>query len=235
MEGFKYVDIFASKGIEYLFVIGFLAVLVFFWKWLNKSSVSVKTAVSTVKENAISLIDWFYLADDFYYHQGHSWAAPESKDVVKVGIDDFAQKLLGKPGEILLPKVGDQIRQGENGMRLTVDSKTIDILSPVEGEVVAVNNEAINSPELVNEDPYKKGWLLKVRVPKMNANLKNLLSGKLARAWMEDTVARISKTMTADVSIVMQDGGIPMTGFVKEISKNEWEQVAREFLLTLED
>jgi len=232
MEGFKYVDIFATKGVEYLLVLAFLGVLVFFWRWMSRLS-STKEKIS--KGKGISLIDWFYLNNDYFYHQGHSWVAPDSKEIVTVGVDDFTQKFLGKPVKISVPKIGDQIKQGEKSMQFQIDSKSIDILSPVDGEVIEINKKAIDTPDLVNKEPYNDGWLLKVRVPKMSKNLKNLLSGKIAKAWMEDTVEQISKTMTADVGIVMQDGGVPISGFVKEISKEKWEDIAKEFLLTKDD
>jgi len=232
MDGFKYVDIFATKGIEYLFIICFLAILVFFWKWLNKPSDKVKAALNTIKEKGVSLIDWFLLKDDYYFHQGHSWAAPENNEVVTVGVDDFTQKFLGKPSKISLPKIGTKVKQGEKGFQFQIDSKSIDILSPVEGEVIEINKEVIDNPEIINKDPYSSGWLFKVRTPKLKNNLNNLLSGKIATAWIENTAERISNTMTKDVGIVMQDGGVPISGFVKEISKDDWSEIAQEYLLT---
>lgn len=232
MDGFKYVDIFASKGIEYLVVIGFLIVLVFFWKWLNQPSGEAKSAINTVKRKGVSLIDWFLLKDDYYFHQGHCWVFPENKNIVKIGIDDFAQKLLGKPTTFQLPKIGDRIVQGEKGFSLQFDKKNINILSPVEGDVIEINQDLINSPELLNKEPYDKGWLLKVNVPRMGSNLKNLLTGKLAKVWMEETAEKISNIMTKDVGIVMQDGGVPICGFVKEIANDNWTKIAKEFLLT---
>jgi len=230
MDGYKYVDIFATKGVEYLVVLAFLAILVFFWRWMSKHGV-VETAKEKIKKS-ISLIDWFYLKNDYYYHQGHSWAAPEKSGIVTVGVDDFTQKFLGKPAKISLPSIGDKVMQGENSIKFQIDSKSIDILSPVEGEVVEINSEVLNNPEIVNKDPYLSGWLFKVKAPRLRKNLHNLLSGKLAKAWMEETVEKVSKTMTADVGIVMQDGGVPVSGFVKEISIDNWEDIAKEYLLT---
>jgi glycine cleavage system H protein len=230
MEGFKYIDIFASKGIEYIIVLAFLAILIVFWRWMSKYGF-----VNTVKEKikkGISLIDWFYINKEYFYHQGHSWAAPQSKDVVTVGVDDFTQKFLGKPSKISVPEIGSQVKQGEKGIQFQIDSKSIDILSPVEGEVIEINKEAIDNPELINKSPYSEGWLFKVRSPKIRNNLKNLLTGKIATAWMEETAEKISNTMTKDVGIVMQDGGVPISGFVKEISKDDWTELAQEYLLT---
>jgi glycine cleavage system H lipoate-binding protein len=233
MEDFQYVDIFATKGIEYLVVIAFLFTLIIFWRFLNKGAKGV-SEVNISEKVKTTLIDWFYLADNFFYHQGHSWAVPESSEIVRVGIDDFAQKLLGRPGKIELPKLGENVRQGERGWRFKYNGKSINVLSPVNGKVVAVNQDILKNPALLNENPYTKGWLLKVKPTKFKTDQKNLLSGVLAHAWMENTVNLISQRMTGNLGVVLQDGGLPISGFVKEISPEKWDRIAKEFLLTEE-
>ena len=131
-----------------------------------------------------------------------------------------------------MPKVGSQIEQGETGWRVQMASKKIDMLSPINGEVVAVNEQALQSPEVLEQDPYNNGWLLKVKSPKMKANLKNLLSGKLAVAWMENTVEMLRARMTGEVGLVMQDGGLPVSGFAQELDPEKWDEMAAEFFLT---
>ncbi len=230
MESFKYVDMFATKGIEYIFIISFLVILVFYWRYLNKPVIgAIKPALNKIKT---SLVDWFTMADDYYYHQGHSWAVPEEKNILRVGIDDFAQKLVGKASSLELPKVGDRLSQGEAGWKMNIDSKTISMLSPVEGEVIAVNQKVMDSPAMLNETPYKDGWILKVKTDKMNTNLKNLLSGKLAKAWMEETVEKVGGALTGHGGLVMQDGGQMISGFAKEIDSEHWDRFASSFLLT---
>lgn len=229
MEGFRYVDIFATKGIEYILVISFLLALIVYWRYLNKP-IKIRAKVPLKPVSAFS--KWFNLSKNLYYHPGHSWVMPEDKDIVKVGIDDFAQKLIGKPDSFSLPKIGSQVEQGDIGWKIHLDSKSVDVLSPVNGEVIAVNEKILNSPELIEEDPYGKGWLLKIKVPKINSNLKNLLSGKLAVAWMENTVHTLHERMSGDLGILMQDGGLPVSGFAKELAPDNWEEIAAEFLLT---
>jgi glycine cleavage system H lipoate-binding protein len=230
MESFKYVDMFATKGIEYLLILGFLLILVIFWRFLNKpSKAAIKPAVDKI---TTSLIDWFRIADNYYYHQGHSWVIPENKNEAKVGLDDFAQKLIGKPSNIVLPEVGSTLKQGEKGWQFKYGSKAIDMISPVNGQVVAVNKEVINSPGLINEDPYQNGWLIKVKNPKLTSDLKNLLSGNLAKFWMQETIEKVGNLLSNNKGLALQDGGQVITGFAKEIADDKWDQLSREFLLT---
>jgi len=231
MEGLGYVDIFSTKGMEYLLVVGYLLILVAFWKFLTRPSAKTLAAAVPAGRGAGVERRWFQLADGFFFHQGHTWAAPEEGDVVKVGVDDFAQKMLGQPGSVELPEIGSLVRQGEKGWRFRIDSKSIDMLSPVNGEVLAINEEIFKLPELICNEPYGNGWLMKIKVSKLKTDLKNLISGKLATAWLEETVDRLRPRLAGDVGAVLQDGGIPLTGFAKSISPTKWDEIAREFLL----
>ena len=113
-----------------------------------------------------------------------------------------------------------------------IDGKNIDFLSPVDGDVVALNVKVIQSPEMINQDPYDKGWLIKVKSERFGANIKNLISGNVARAWIEDTVNKLSTSISGNYGVVLQDGGTITNGFVKELAPDNWEKVAGEFFLT---
>jgi len=230
MLGSGYVDIFATKGIEYLMVIGFLMMLVVFWRALARTPRAMAAPAHAGRPAGPQA--WFDLAEGLFYHQGHTWAAPEEDGVVRVGLDDFAQKLVGVAQRVDLPGVGSLVEQGEMGVKLNVAAKSIEVLSPVGGEVLAVNEEVLRSPGLINEDPYGKGWLFKVRVPKLRANLRNLLSGRLARLWMDSTVRALKRRMEGELGPVLQDGGVPVIGIAKDLSPDEWEEIAAEFLQT---
>jgi glycine cleavage system H lipoate-binding protein len=231
MEGSHYVDIFATKGVEYIIVILFLLTLVIFWRFLNKP---VKAAGNKKvgQQSKLTFVEWFNLADNFFYHQGHSWMIPESGNVVRIGIDDFAQKLLGKPSGVKFPGLGSQLLQGSPGWQIEVDSKSIDILSPVNGEVIAINEEIFKSPELLNNDPYSKGWIIKARVSRLQDNKNNLLSGKMAKAWIQETINSLREKVAGTAGIMMRDGGVPLTGFARELDRDNWDSIAREFLKT---
>ncbi len=219
-----YTDIFATKGIEYLLVIGFLIALILFWRLLRGSEI--------VPESGSYAPGWFLVPEGLYFHQGHTWAKPERDGIVTVGMDDFAQKLVGKPAALALPRVGEVLEQAKSAWKVEVDGKTIEMLSPVQGEVVAVNEEVAKRPDMINADPYQKGWLLKLKDRRLNADLKNLLSGKLARAWMEDVESALRERIYGDLSAALPDGGVPVSGIARSLDPENWDQVAREFLLT---
>ena len=138
------IDLFATKGVEYLFAGAFLLALAGFWKLVNPRPV-LAPAVRR-------LLPWFQLRDDAFFHQGHTWVVPAGHGEALVGMDDFAQKLLGTPGGFLFPAVGTRVTQGEPAWQVQVDGHAIPMLSPVGGEVLAVNEDVVRSPGLVNTE-----------------------------------------------------------------------------------
>ena len=227
MEGFSYVDIFATKGIEYLLVIGFLLLFVVFWEFLSRPA----KRVFEVAEKFIPVVnEWFRLPEEFYYHLGHSWAAPEGKHLVKVGVDDFAQKLVGKIDAIQLPDIGSTLHQGDKGWTLEVDSKTIEMLSPVDGKVVAINEKIVGSPEDINKYPYTS-WLMEVESPRFPANKNQLISGTLAKRWMEEVREKLLSKMNYNLGLVYQDGGLLVDGMARNLDRDHWDEIAKEFFL----
>lgn len=223
---------YSTKGTEYLIAVVFLIAFIAFWRFLNAPIERRSVAVADLGGRVRSLVEGFLVPERLYFHPGHAWAKLGENSVITVGMSDFAQRLVGRPDAIRLPEVGSVLRQGERGWSLALESKVVDMLSPVEGKVVDVNDLVLDSPEQVNEDPYGGGWLLKVKVPRISANLKNLLSGALARKWMEEVGEDLQLRMGTALGPVSQDGGVPMEGLAKILDAARWDQIAREFLLT---
>jgi glycine cleavage system H lipoate-binding protein len=224
MEGIRFVDIYATKGIEYLIVIAFLAAFVLFARYLSRA----RRATAVAAQDDLTR---FRVPGGFFYHQGHGWLRP-SGSLGVVGLDDFARKLVGKVDAVELPPVGTRLEQGGKGWNLKVGAVPVSMLSPVNGEVVEVNKEVLRSPSILREDPYGRGWLLKVKSPRLGADTRNLLSGNLALAWMEDTVAKLGPAQPEGVGAVMQDGGVPVEGIARMLGGENWVEVAKAHLLT---
>jgi len=233
MEGFSLVDIYSTKGIEYLIA------AVFFFGFLALQRYILTSAPG--KENTRGLLSglptWFRVPEGYGFHQGHTWMkvdllSPDRQRLVKVGLDDFAQKLVGKVDAIDLPAVGSRLTQGDKGWSLMVGSEDIPMLSPVDGEVVAVNREVLRSPEILSRDPYGAGWLLKVKSDRLAADTRNLLSGKVAKAWMETSLENLHPIRHEALGPVMQDGGLPLDGIAQILGGDQWAELAKTHLLT---
>jgi glycine cleavage system H protein len=230
LETSGYVDIFATKGMEYVFILGFIVVLVFFWKFLHRAGTPANSNAADINPILRSLKQC-NLQQNLYYHQGHSWVKQEGSEVARIGIDDFAQRLIGRVDVVDLPRIGAFLAQGEKGWSLGSDSAPIDILSPVAGEVLAINQEALNDPQVVNRDPYGNGWLLKVRVPKMKSNATNLLTGKLAAVWMKDNIEAFCRKISEDNSLSARFKLTPENESADDPLQDKWNELVCEFLL----
>ncbi|MFN8770040.1 MAG: glycine cleavage system protein GcvH [Neisseriaceae bacterium] len=96
--------------------------------------------------------------------KSHEWVRLEQDNIAYVGISDHAQGLLGDIVYLELPKIGDKIKKdGTIGVIESVKAAS-DLYSPVSGEVIATNEDAINNPSIVNTNPYDNGWLIKVKL-----------------------------------------------------------------------
>lgn len=104
------------------------------------------------------------LPDDYLFTTDHEWAADEGDGTVKVGISHHAQEALGDIVFVELPLVGEGL-DGGDPFGVVESVKTVsDLYAPVSGEVVELNDELETAPELVNESPYDRGWMVRVKV-----------------------------------------------------------------------
>jgi glycine cleavage system H protein len=101
--------------------------------------------------------------EKYRYTKEHEWIKVENGDAV-VGITDFAQKQLGDVVYVELPEVGAAFKFHQSLGVIESVKAVSDIYSPVSGEVVAVNEELDGSPEMVNEDPHGKGWIVRLKL-----------------------------------------------------------------------
>jgi len=178
-----------------------------------------------------SFVAGFGLPGHLKYHPGHTWALEESPNKVRVGLDDFAARLLGQVQTILLPQRGRWVRQGQPLATIFRDGVQTKIVSPMEGVVTDVNEAVLKDPALSLKDPYGAGWLITVEAPDAVTNFRNLLSGGMARNWMEEAASRLRSRIPALAGAVAQDGGIAEPDLTKHLPDADWTEVTREFFL----
>jgi len=101
------------------------------------------------------------LPDDVRYAQDHEWARVEG-DIVRVGLDDYAQDQLGDIVFVELPQVGAAYKKGHEFSTVESVKAVVECYLPVSGKIIAVNKALEDAPELVNQDPYGDGWFVEV-------------------------------------------------------------------------
>lgn len=201
---------------------------------INRQPIPINAAATPEEASRPRLVPavvaGFSLPDNLRYHPGHTWAVSESKDLVRVGMDDFAAKVAGPITSIDTPQRGQWVRQGQKIFTVHHNGRTVDLPSPIEGTVVAVNENAVGDPALAQKDPYGEGWLLAVNAPDTGTNFRNLLGGTLARRWMDEAVARL-RAVAAPAAAFAQDGGIAVTNVVDQMPDADWDRLNRELFL----
>ena len=189
-------------------------------------------AATTLPRPMPTIVAGFDLPENRSYHQGHTWALQESPTLLRVGIDDFGVRLAGKIDEIVLPKRGQWVRQGQKFVTLVRDGQKTELVSPVEGEVTNVNGVLTKDATLSNSDPYGQGWLVSVVSPDATTTFRNLLSGSLARKWMAEASQRLQVRAPMLAGAVAQDGGVAVHDLTLQLPTEQWSQITREFFLT---
>ncbi|MDO5536104.1 MAG: glycine cleavage system protein GcvH [Desulfovibrionaceae bacterium] len=100
---------------------------------------------------------------DLKYVKSHEWVRIEGEEAV-VGISQFAQEALGDITYVEIPQVDDEVEAGSECGSLESVKAASDLISPVSGKVIAINEELENAPEIINQDPYGKGWIYRVKL-----------------------------------------------------------------------
>ena len=103
------------------------------------------------------------LPEDIKYTEDHEWARLDG-DVLTIGITDFAQSELGDIIFVEFPDLNTEVSEKDSIGTLEAVKTVADIYSPISGEIIELNNNLENTPELINEDPYNEGWILKIKI-----------------------------------------------------------------------
>lgn len=114
---------------------------------------------------------------DLKYVASHEWLKLEDDGIITVGITDHAQDLLGDVVFVELPEVGREVSADEEIAVVESVKAASDVYAPIAGEIVEINDELVDNPELANEDPYGKAWFFKIK-PANVADYDDLLSAE---------------------------------------------------------
>jgi len=180
----------------------------------------------------------FTLPAGLFFHPGHTWANLLFSGQVKVGVDDFLQKLLGRIDTLTLPPLGTEVRQGRPFAMVRQGTRAVILRAPVDGVVCAVNAELVKAPGLLKRDPYTRGWLVALRPTNLVGNLSRLTVGERALAWLKGELARLQEflyvalTLKRDalVGATAADGGLLADGLLEHLDDETWAEFHTRFL-----
>ena len=173
----------------------------------------------------------FTIPKDYSFHPGHTWVVREGHDDVRVGLDSFAADLVGKIDHLEIIGLSRWVRQGQRLMTITAGGVSFDLLSPVEGVIMAVNQDVVKDPALAARDPYKDGWIAVLKAPDLATNEKNLMQRSMVAPWMHYNVTRLNAAVAKLNPALAQDGGVPHSGILLRLEPEFRQKLIKDFFL----
>jgi glycine cleavage system H protein len=164
-----------------------------------------------------------------FFHPAHSWTTIDSAERVTVGVDDFAQSVLGQLTGAKLPELGKTCKQGEVLAVLMRGDKELPQVAPVSGTIVDVNPRLARNPQLVNTSPLDKGWTVKIAPWDLRLELANLMRSGSADRWQTAVRDQFIQWFSGSHDLVFQDGGKIAENVCDNLSTEEWKQLVAEF------
>lgn len=208
------------------------------WKKAKKESASRNLADQLVPAEAFANLS---APANLFLDTGHTWVEVKPSGRAMIGIDGFAQKLIGRIDDVVLPEVGKEIRRGDVLFAVKQDNRRAAFASPIDGEVVVVDRELPWHPEMIQDNPYKEGWICSVVPKNLAKNLKHLVTAEEAKAWLKTEAQRFQEFFAAQAADnmqlgqVLQDGGQLMGGLLEYTDDRTWKQFNEMFLRPSDD
>jgi len=236
MEGFSIVDIYDTKGMEYIFVIGYLLLLIVFWK-VAKNPQKVYHHIREVFHTLSAKI--LRIPQGIYFNRNHTWTHLGKSGAAKVGLDDFLQHVIGDVKLSNLKNPGESIKKGELLSEIKQDGKVLKVYSPISGEVLETNSTLIENPALINTNPYDQGWIYQIKPSNWMKETQSYYLAEKATEWSKKEFVRFKDFLSGGAMrkfssepsmVLLQDGGEIRENVLSELPDEVWEDFQEEFL-----
>jgi len=235
MDAFTYTNIFDTKGIEYLIIIGFLLLIIPFWIFINKPlklREKMREAFGALSENILKI------PQGLFYSKNHTWTHLEKSGFAKVGLDDLLLHITGKVEIADFKNSGEKIAKGDVIAEIHQNGKRLKITSPISGDIQSVNTMLKENSSVINEDPYGKGWVYKIKPDRWVEETKSYFLAEEASEWVKNELTRFKDFVAMSVKkyspdsamLIMQEGGELTDHPLSEMPKEVWTDFQKQFL-----
>ncbi len=177
------------------------------------------------------------IKQSLFYHPGHTWIKVESPDEVRIGIDHFLARMIGKVNVVLLSPSRRRCVQGEPLCSIIQEEGMLHIVSPITGLILSVNPKLKDHPQLICQDPLGEGYLVTLKPKNLQREQKYFFSGEGALSWCRKEWERFKTDVISELhqdqerlGITMQDGGIKLNDMKKLIDPERYVQLVNAFL-----
>ncbi len=170
-----------------------------------------------------------------FFAPSHTWLRIFPSGNVRIGADDFVLRMMKNPNVSFLKVPGSFAKKGEALFQLKGEAKTLTVQSPIDGEIVAINEDLRQHPGKMKEELFSNGWAYTMK-PHRASDLTQLLLGERSWAWVQQELGRL-RDFIADlnhngspVPVLLQDGGTPVEGLLKDFSAEQCKRFEQQYL-----
>ncbi len=197
-----------------------------------------KVHIKHLSESMKAQKEEFAIPGGVFIAEGHSWAALEEKGTVKVGLDDFAKKCIGKIDGIELPNLGMNIQKGQALFSIKQGRRSISVKSPVSGQVAKLNNLLAENPEPLDFNVYDKNWICIIDAENIDSEIRGLKIGSSAVDFYQSEIEEYQKEINKALSDSRKEGEYEedtlLLGQFENLDDLNWDRLASKFF-TRED
>jgi glycine cleavage system H protein len=173
-----------------------------------------------------------------FFSKNHTWTHLEKSGIAKIGLDDLLQHLTGELKFNSLHDAGQYIKKGDLLTEVIQNEKVLKIFSPISGKIEKANVSLIENPDLINNDPYGKGWLYKMKPTNWKDETNSFYLAEEATKWESEELIRfkdfisqsLAKSAVEPSMVAMQDGGELRDNTLSELPDEVWKDFQSNFL-----
>ncbi len=188
------------------------------------------TVHAVVKPVDVLNVKGFKIPHGYYLHRGHTWVKIEEGSTVRIGLDDFALRLLGPLDRIEAPLIGKELEQDRGDITLERGANTARVQSPVSGVVTDINPELRQKGNLANQDPYTQGWVIRLHSNNLRRDIKNLMIGDQAGSYLDEEIESLYQVIEEEAGPLAADGGYLGDDIYGNLPQTSWQKLTRIFL-----
>jgi glycine cleavage system H lipoate-binding protein len=177
------------------------------------------------------------LPKGLFFDRSHTWAFMEKNGKVKIGINDFLQHVTGPITSVSMKEAGEEIKRGEELVKISRQGKQLSIYSPVSGTIKKQNFDLLKDSTKINTSPYNDGWLYMIEPGNWLKETQLMKMAEKASDWLKtefirlkDFFALYTKQETPGFAPVLQDGGSIREGALAEMGPKIWEDFQTHFI-----
>ncbi len=190
------------------------------------------TVHASVRPVQLLDVEGFKIPHGYYLHEGHTWIKMEEGATVRVGIDDFASRLLGPFDHVEAPLMGKEVKQGRGDITIIRDNQKAKVMSPVTGVVTAINPEPREHGTKKSEDAFSDGWIMRVHTKTLRKDIRGLMIQKESKDFIKNEVEQLHRTIEDVAGPLAADGGHFGDDIYGHMPELGWRRLTKLFLKT---